>query len=103
MQNFKRFRRKLREEIGFKENGLIGPFLPVSGPMGKNFKKWVSTFIGNNPTNMCKTFKRFERKLKEEIGFEELTHFCPFLGPWAKIAKSGLVLLCQISKHSDEN
>ncbi len=32
------------------------------------------------------------------IGFEELTHFCPFLGPWAKIAKSGLVLLSRLTQ-----
>ncbi len=43
-------------------------------------------------------FKRFGRKLREEIGFEELPQFCPFLGPWAKIAKSGLVLLSGLTQ-----
>ncbi len=29
-----------------------------------------------------------------------MAHFCPFLGPWAKIAKSGLVLLPGLTQET---
>ncbi len=48
--------------------------------------------------NLCTNFKRFGQKLREKIGFEELAHFGPFPGTWAKIKKSGLVLLSRLTQ-----
>ncbi len=37
-------------------------FCPVSEPMGKNLKKWASTFVGTKPGNMCATFQKIRTK-----------------------------------------
>ncbi len=69
MPNFKRFGRKLKEEIGLEENVLICPFLPIAGPMGKNRKKWLNTFDGTNPGNMCAKFQKIQTKTEGEDRF----------------------------------
>ncbi len=47
----------------------IGPFLPISGPMGKNRKSGLVLLSGLIQGTGVLNFKRFRRKLRKEIGF----------------------------------
>ncbi len=73
-------------------------FDPIPGPWEKITKSVLVLLSGLTNGTCVPDFKRFGRKLREEISFEELAHFCSFLGPWTKIAKSGLVLLSELTQ-----
>ncbi len=70
--------------------------------MGRNCKKWASTIVGTNPGNMYVKFQKIWTKTEGGDRFlrkwANWAHFCPFPGPWAKIAKSGLVLLTGLTQ-----
>ncbi len=97
-QNFKRFGRKLREEIGFFRKWLICPFWPIAGPMGKNRKKWASTFVGTNPGNMCTKFQKILKKTEGGDKFSIIGLFLTNSGPMDTNCKSGLVLLSGLTQ-----
>ncbi len=54
--------------MGFEENGLIGPF---PGPWVKITKSGLVLLSGVTQGTCVPNFKRFTRKLREEIGFEK--------------------------------
>ncbi len=76
--NFKKIRTKSE---GGDRFSIIGSFLPNSGHMGKNRKKWACTF--QKIRTKTGGGDRFLRK------WANWAHFCPFPGPWIEISKVG--------------